>query len=290
MTRRGFLIAAGGVSLATAARKPAVALFSKPLQHLNWLELGRVVKELGMEGVDLTVRPGGHVLPERVREDLPRAVETLRSYGLSVPMITTGITSGDDPAAGPVLATAARLSIPYYKLGYWRYAGADIEETLRKVRRDAETLVHLGRAHGIQAGWHNHPGDYVGVAVWDIRAIIADLDPLWIGYYYDLAHAAAEGGGGGWMISQRVAMTRLKMLAVKDCIFEKKNGRWVRRTCPLGRGIVNFRKAFEMLAVSQFSGPISLHVEYPTDDPITAIASDLAFLKKELAKAYELRT
>jgi hypothetical protein len=112
MTRRGFLIAGGGAPLATAATKPAVALFSKPLQHLGWPELGRVVKELGMEGVDLTVRPGGHVLPERVREDLPRAVETLRSYGLSAPMITTAITSGDDPGAGPILATAAGQRFP----------------------------------------------------------------------------------------------------------------------------------------------------------------------------------
>jgi hypothetical protein len=45
-----------------------------------------------------------------------------------------------------------------------------------------------------------------------------------------------------------------------------------------------------MLAASQFSGPISLQVEYPTDDPIAAITADLAFLKKELGKAYELRT
>ena len=73
--------------------------------------------------IDLTVRAKGHVLPERVTEDLPRAVEALRKAGLEVPMITTDITSAAD--AGPTLKTASRLGIPYFKPGYWRYNSAD---------------------------------------------------------------------------------------------------------------------------------------------------------------------
>ena len=33
------------------------------------------MRALGYDAIDLTLRPGGHVLPERVAEDLPKAAE-----------------------------------------------------------------------------------------------------------------------------------------------------------------------------------------------------------------------
>jgi sugar phosphate isomerase/epimerase len=41
----------------------------------DWRELAQAVKAAGFGGIDLTVRKGGHVAPERVKEDLPKAVE-----------------------------------------------------------------------------------------------------------------------------------------------------------------------------------------------------------------------
>ena len=54
---------------------------------------------VALSGVDLTVRPKGHVLPERAAEDLPRAFEAIRSHGVEVPMISTELVSASDPAA-----------------------------------------------------------------------------------------------------------------------------------------------------------------------------------------------
>ena len=58
---------------------------------MGWEELAIEVKKVGFDGVDLTVRSKGHVLPERVAEDLPKAVRTIRARGRQVPMITCGI-------------------------------------------------------------------------------------------------------------------------------------------------------------------------------------------------------
>jgi hypothetical protein len=57
---------------------------------MDWRRLARSAKRLGFDGLDLTVRPGGHVLPERAADELPEAVATIRGEGLDVPMITTG--------------------------------------------------------------------------------------------------------------------------------------------------------------------------------------------------------
>src|SRR2546421_25994 len=81
-------------------------------------------------------RAGGHVLPERAAEDLPRAVEAIRAEGLSVPMITTGLVKAADPAARPTLSTAARLGIGLFKPGYWQYRATDsVEERVAEVRK-----------------------------------------------------------------------------------------------------------------------------------------------------------
>src|ERR1044071_8293874 len=99
MTRRCFLASAAAAAVQTraAGQGPILCFFSKHLPDLSWSELGRSLRATGFQGVDLTVRRAGHVLPERAAEDLPRAVEAIRAQGLEVPMITTELTSASDP-------------------------------------------------------------------------------------------------------------------------------------------------------------------------------------------------
>lgn len=288
MTRRDLLLSSAAVPLAAAASsgRPSLCLFSKHLPKHGYDELGKACKEFGFDGIDLTVRPKGHVLPENVERDLPRAVKAIRGHGLSVPMITTGLLTASDPAAEPTIATAARLKVPYFKLGYYKYNDADVEPRIVEVTRDVRGLVELSARHGIAAGFHNHSGNYVGTAVWDTREIIRDMDPKWIGYYFDPCHATAEGGRFGWQAALGIAVKRLKMVALKDFYWSKTKGSWRMTMCPLGEGMVEWDRVFSVLAKARFTGPISLHVEYRPDDEMAAIASDLAFMKRHIEKAY----
>src|SRR5262245_38688707 len=63
-----------------------LCFFSKHLPRMNGRELGRSLKALGFDGVDLTVRPGGHVDPKRVAIELPVFVDGIRNEGVAVPM------------------------------------------------------------------------------------------------------------------------------------------------------------------------------------------------------------
>ena len=83
--------------------------------------------EMGYDGADLTVRPRGHVLPENVERDLPKAVEAIRKAGLEVSMITTDISSADDQWTEPILKTTSQMGITLYRIGGWHYAsGVDV--------------------------------------------------------------------------------------------------------------------------------------------------------------------
>ena len=62
--------------------KQSIAIFSKHLQWLDYGDAAKAAAAAGFDALDIPVRPKGHVLPERVKEDLPRAVEAAREAGL----------------------------------------------------------------------------------------------------------------------------------------------------------------------------------------------------------------
>ena len=289
MTRRTFLAAAtatAGPLLAQSALAPRspICFFSKHLPDLNYGDLAKWLHDGGFDGADLTVRKGGHVLPERAAQDLPRAVEAIRSRGLEVPMITTELTSASDPTARPILSTAAGLKIPCFKLGYWPY-GKDVLADVQKTASDVRALVELAKEYGITAGFHNHPRN-VGLAGWDGRQVLQDLDPKWAGFYYDGSNATEEGAVMGWEVTLRLALPRLKMAAFKDFYWAKVNGKWTSVPCPLGEGMVNWPKLFPIISGAGFTGPISVHQEYKPADRMAAARADLEFVRKHLQTAH----
>jgi sugar phosphate isomerase/epimerase len=270
---------------------------------LSWQELAQRAKRAGFGGIDLTVRGAGHVLPQRVVEDLPRAVAAIRAEGLDVPMITTELVAADDPTAVPILSTAGKLSIPFLKPGYGHYKFADVRKELEEASNQLRGLVALAQKFGVQVGYHNHSG-YIGAPIWDVARVIDTLDPKWAGYYFDLLHATAEGGGAGWRIAANLVMPRLKMLAAKDFYWEKKGAAgWQETTCPLGEGMCHYKEFLRMAASGGFHGPISLHLEYQIpgvsdeqgialsrerDGEVMAAAQrDLNTLKSLVREAYE---
>jgi len=297
-TRRQILAGAALAAAATAApaAKPTLCLFSKHLPELDYPALGKALKSMGFAGVDLTVRPKGHVLPENVARDLPRAHEALAKEGVDVPMITTGLVSNDDPAARPTLYTAAELKIPFFKVGYYRYRNlANLVEEHQAVKPQLDSLAALAAHAKIQGGFHNHSGPYVGSAIWDSWLLLEDVPANAVGFYFDPCHATIEGGKAGWEISFHRVAPRLKMIACKDFFWEKTGGKWQATMCPLGQGMVDYPKFFQMLAAANFSGPISLHAEYEIAGPsaaarhektLEAIERDFAYLRKEVSAAF----
>jgi L-ribulose-5-phosphate 3-epimerase len=298
-TRRDFIKSASAFAAISAfpdnGFTGTLCFFSKHLPKMDVARLARTVKKLGFGGIDLTVRPGGHVPPEPAAEDLPKAVAAIRAEGLSVPMITTGLTSASDSAAKPILATAGELSIPYFKPGYYKYSFVDVRRELDKAMKDFRTLVDLGKQYGIQAGFHNHDA-YVGAPLWDVASTIDQLDPKWAGYYFDVRHAVCEGGSAGWKIAFDLVAPRIKMIAVKDFYWKKTSKGWQQFNCPLGEGMVDWKAYFKLLREAKFQGPISLHLEYDIpgetdavleENTLAAATRDLEFLKGQIQAAYK---
>lgn len=318
LSRREFLQVSSAATLAGAgalsetaavpARVPGpyrgtICLFSKSVPQLNWQELARGVKRAGFGGIDLTVRRDGHVMPERVEEDLPKAVEAIRAEGLEVPMLTTALVREDEPTAVPVLSTAEKLSIPFIKPGYYHYKYVDVRREVEDACTQFRGLARLAEKHHVQVGFHNHSG-YIGCQFWEVAPTIYSLDPKWTGFYYDIENATEEGGYQGWKIGLALALPRIKMMAVKDFYYNKVDHGWRETACPIGEGACKFREFLKMAANAAFHGPISLHMEYEIPDVsndqgialsrdtcgavLSAAARNLDTIKPLLREAYEL--
>jgi L-ribulose-5-phosphate 3-epimerase len=270
---------------ARKAFRGTLCLFSKPVPQLNWRELAQNAKRAGFDGIDLTVRPEGHVLPERVATDLPKAVETIRKEGLEVPMITTALLSADDPTAGPIISTAGKLSIPFLKPGYYRYKLVNVLREVDEAGRQLRGLVELAKDHGMQVGYHNHP-HYIGEAIWDMARVIEPLDPQWCGFYFDLCQATMEGGVSGWRIATNLVLPRLKMVAAKDFVWKQTGAhQWRAETCPMGKGMSNWKEFFKLVAQSDFHGPVSLQQEFAI--PGAADRQGIAISREAIPKVME---
>ncbi len=298
ISRRQLLstLAAASFASAQTTEKPTLCVFSKHLAFLDYEALGKTLVDLRVPGCDLTVRARGHVLPENVGRDLPRAHAALAEQGVSVPMITTGLLSAEDPAARPTLETAHALGVPFFKLGYYRYGDlTKLDETLADVKEKVDGLAALAEEVGIRGGFHNHSGAYVGSAMWDHWSLVNDIDPSVMGYYFDPYHATVEGGRAGWRIGFNRLARRILMVAIKDFYWEKSGGKWEVRDCPLGEGMVDFPQFFKMLAGIGFTGPISMHQEFEVDGPtksareertLAAIEKDVEYLRAQINAAF----
>jgi len=275
-----------------------LCLFSK---HLHWAgvrEAAEITAGLGYDGIDLTVRAGGHVLPERVEEDLPKAAEAIRKAGIAFPMVTTDIVDARTPHAERVLKTLAALNVRLYRWGPFRYDfSRPIPEQLAGFKSRAQDLAAMNAQFGVCAMYHTHSGlGLVGASMWDLYLILKDLNQAAVGVNYDIAHATVEGGYGGWMHSARLLAPYMKGLAVKDFRWvQNAQGAWVPGWCSLGSGMVSFERFLPILKGSGFSGPIQVHMEYPeaggAEDGSAKLAIPrerlLGFMRSDLARLKE---
>ena len=98
-------------TLASDPTQLDVSVFSKHLQFLDYKQTGQMAAELGFDGVDLTVRPKGHVLPEQVKSKLPQAIKDLEAGGSTCKMITTSIEAITNPYDVDIIKTAAESGV-----------------------------------------------------------------------------------------------------------------------------------------------------------------------------------
>ncbi len=273
---RGF--AADGANLAI----PPVAIFSKLFQELklNFERSAEVTAEAGLDGIDCAVRAGGEIEPERAADDMPRYADALAKHGAKMLLLTTGILGVDSPNCREILATAKKLGIRYYRLGFWRKPAdaAAAERYLSEIKARLKDLAALNRELGVCALFENHsaPGTKVGGTqpeasarnpspgskssgmaggdLGELYEIVKDFDPDQIAVAFDLGHAIIMHGDE-WQAHFERLKSHIKVAYIKDV------GR-TSRFVPFGQGEFAKTDFFTLLKRMNYRAPISMHIEY----------------------------
>ena len=250
-----------GILAGAIQEKTEIYSFSKLFQFLNYDELAVLFKESGVDGIDLTVRKGGHVAPENVERDLPKAVNAAQKNGIAIPSIATDIDDVDNPLTLRVIKTASENGVKYYRLAYYRYDHRrSLPDNLAVFRTKMEQLGELNAKYNIHGGYQNHNGSNFGGSPWEIWEVIRNMDKRWIGCFYDVYHGVVEGLLS-WPNALRMIAPHVTMRYVKDFnLVIGKNARAI--PCELGKGLVNFNSYFKLCRELNLDQPICLHIEY----------------------------
>jgi sugar phosphate isomerase/epimerase len=315
ITRRGAIAGLGALgALSLRAQKkrtgpmpratPSICLFSDVLK-IDYNDMGGFLQMMGFDGVELTVQPGGHIpLEGDIDLHLERAVEAMTGSGIDVPVLSTSVTSVQSKELRTILGWGSEMGVPIFSPGQWPNNGDGMASVIM-AQREISMLAQIGHAAKMQIALHNATPNFVGSSVAELNAAIRPFDAV-VGFNFDAGYAAAYSGpapggasaGAGdaaavaaakdaWLSALKLAVPRLKMATARDCKWAKgADGSQTLTQCPLGEGMVDWPQFFGVLAKANFTGPITLQVDYAPKDELAAVRKDLAFLKKQRAAAY----
>ena len=242
----------------TPRRRPTLCVYSGNLIRIPYAELPLIVQDMGYDGVDLTVMPGGHVNPSHYNVELDRAIQVFRDASLDVPMVSTNFTATGQPFAYAVLYISAELGVRFFRLGP------------ALARNDLGSFSVLGREYKIVPLAPNQAGN-------NIPALLDGLDAKTIGCCFDPSQAVIEAGvAEGWEAALSTALPHLGAIALSDV---KLAAGKQPEVCALGEGVIDWKKFFSALAAANFAGPISLHMNYKAANDVNAMTKDLAFAR-----------
>jgi sugar phosphate isomerase/epimerase len=271
-----------------------VYVFSKHLQWLDYEEMAATSKKIGFDGIDLTVRPNGHVLPENVKKDLPKAIKAIKNNGLLADRMTIAATDPDDSITIDILETASKEGVTNYRMGWFAYnPSISVQKNIDNFRTKLLKFEKLNKDLGLVGDYQNHAGEMAGSPVWDMGLMLDGVNSDFVGIRYDIRHATVEGGTS-WPLGLKFLANKINSFDVKDFIWKEINGKWKPYNVPIGEGMVDFDRYFNMLKELNIEGDFTLHLEYPLggaengkyeltcvpEKVISAMKQDLTALKK----------
>ncbi|HYF34245.1 MAG TPA: TIM barrel protein [Prosthecobacter sp.] len=273
-------------------------LFTDNLSDLSIKDACRAAKTAGFDGLDLTVRPGGHILPENAGTELATAHEIAEEEGMEILMISTGIVAADAPHGEAVIA-AAHDRIRSFKLGYWRYEPfGTLAKQLDEARRKLEGIVRLAARYQIRPCLHVHSGPILSNGPL-VHQLVRDYSPPEVGVYVDPMHMSLEGGLSGWEMTLDLIAPWVALVGVKNYLLQPTDRdafgqqRFQVRYVPLADGVAPLPQFVRRLKQIGYDGIVSLHSEYKggsswrrltTPELLDQSAADLRYLKQVISR------
>ena len=258
------------------------SVFTKPWKTMSLAELGEFVAGLGFDGVELPVRSGFQVEPERVAE-LPKAAVTLAEYGVQIYSVAGPTDEATIAAYAEAAAASGMTEMPTIRICVRIGKDENYLSGEARLQREFDALVPLLDKYGVRLGIQNHCGRNVANAM-GLRSLIARYDPRHVAAVWDAAHNALQGEDPD---------LALDIIWSHLCMVNLKNAFWKRMTSPEAevarwhwywtngrQGLASWPRVAAELKTRDYCGVVCLTAEYSDHDSVNRlIAEDVAFAK-----------
>ena len=252
-------------------------LFTKMWPNKSLPELADFVAGLGVDGIELPVRPGYPVEPKNVVQGLPEAVKILGDRGLKIGSLATGATPQaiDACAANGVPIIRTGVGIPEDKM----YLAA-----IEDCQREWDELVPRLERAGVIVGIQNHC-DRCATHAMHLYHAVSKYDPRQIAAVWDPGHNGLQGED--IELALDVVWSHLCMVNLKNAYWKRMNGpeaKWAqwRPYWTAGRhGLSEWPKVAEELKRRGYEGDLCFSAEYSDEEQTDRlIVEDIAFAKE----------
>lgn len=267
-----------------------LTVFSKPwTEEVGIEQLADIVAGLGLDGVELAVRPEYQVTPADIEAGLPRAAKIFRERGLFIGSVAADTDEKTIAACGEAGVPIIRICVGIdMTIGY--------RASEEKLRRGFDALIPALDKHGVAIGVQNHCDFMVGSAI-GLMHLIEQYDPKHVCAVLDPAHCAVDGEPPAMALD--IVWSHLGMINFKSAAHWRVNGpdeeeaRWKVIWTTAQHSGYSWRTMVAELRKRGYPGTICLPAEYSNtdfngqlmgNDAIAPLTKDIAYLKKLLAE------
>lgn len=284
--RRQFLkhsaLALAGAGVTSAAKtettaKWPIVVFEKPMQTLDYDRMGEELAKMGLQGIEATIRKGGHIDPGDVEDKVPKMVAALAKNGQKALIAACNVNTANEKNANFLRILKAN-GITRYRMDYFRYdLKKDLLPQVRENTKRLREVEEMNKEVGVQALYQIHAGaKYAGSLAWDAAMMFENVNPEYAAIAFDLRHIRS-GSGLSFDTALALMEKHVRSIFVKDAKWGGKRSDKLGNV-PLDTGIVD-QKTFDKVRQGHEPMPLSLHMEwgksaiYPEKDVMEAVAN-----------------
>lgn len=259
-------------------------VFTKPWPEPSLDELAKLVRGLGFDGVELTVRMGYQIEPATVGKGLKEASKVLGDHGVFI-----GSIAG--PTDATTIAACGENGIPIIRVCEGIDMSVGYAESEKRIRAKYESLIPALDDAGVSIGVQNHSGAMIGSAI-GIMHLIEGFDPKHVSAVLDPAHCAVDGEPEEMALD--IVWSHLSLVNFKSASHRRTNritaleAEWEILWTTAQHSGYSWRKMVSLLKAREYTGDICLPAEYSKtsgggqlmgDDVIPNLQYDIAYIK-----------
>ena len=258
--------------------KNKFTIFTKPWKTCSLEELGVLVKDMGFDGVEYTLRDGYQVQPSEGAKGIKRLVDTLGTFGLSVESVAGEIGAEELFAGcGENGVKIIRICQGFdRKLGFW--------ENIGQIRRTYDAAVPYCEKYGVTVGIQMHCSAHYGAFISssaETYILLKDYDPKHFAAVWDSGHNGLAGTEPSFSID--TVWDMLCMVNFKAAYWKLRGGsktEWDAYWTTGRNACGSWAEAAAHLKKREYSGVVCMPAEYSDEQNVESYArEDLAYLK-----------